>query len=546
MKKSSFIEGAMITTIGIVICKIIGLVYVIPFYNIIGSQGGALYGYAYSIYAIFLSLSSSGIPVAMSRVVSEYNALEYYHTKEKTFKIGSLIIISLGLFFFVMLMLFAEPIAKLILGNLEGGNTIEGVSYVIRIVSTALLIVPLLSVTKGYLQGHKIMMPSSIANIIDQVVRVIVIVGGSFLAIKKFNLPLETGVGIAVFGATIGALAAYLYLFIKIRKNRHKLNTNEKITRAEMKITTKDIVKKVIFYALPFVIIDLAQSAFSMVDTFTVVNTMVKLGAGNIAETTIGVITTWATKLNMIVISISLGIIISLIPNIASSYVKKDYNDVSKKINQAIQVLFFAVIPMTVGLSFIARPIWIIFYGYNELSITIFRLFVFQSLTFSFYTILIDIFQTMNDTKIALGTLIGGFLGKALLNIPMMYLCKAIGIGVYYGPIITTLLTHSIAIIFLIVKLKNKYHIKYQSTVYNAIKIVLCTAIMLVTLLILNTFFKMDSSTRFGAIIESIIYSIVGALVYFVCAYKSGLIHNIFGNNFIGFIKENSFCKKAK
>lgn len=545
MKKSSFIEGAMITTIGIVICKIIGLIYVIPFYGIIGSQGGALYGYAYSIYSIFLSLSSSGIPVAMSRVVSEYNALEYYHTKEKTFKIGSMIIIGLGLLFFVILMLFSEPIAKLILGDLEGGNTIEGVSLVIRIVSTALLIVPLLSVTKGYLQGHKIMLPSSIANIIDQVVRVMVIVGGSFMALKVFDLSLEMGVGIAVFGATIGAIAAYFYLFVKIRKNRNKLNTNEAITRAEAKITTKDIVKKIIFYALPFVIIDLAQSAFSMVDTFTVVNTMVKLGFSSIAETTIGVITTWATKLNMIIISISLGIIISLIPNIASGYVKKDYDDVSKKINQAIQVLFLTVIPMTVGLSLIARPIWVIFYGYDELSITIFRLFVFQALTFSFYTILIDIFQTMNDTKIALGTLIGSFLGKVLLNIPMMYLCKAIGIGVYYGPIITTLLTHSIAITFLIIKLKTKYHINYQSTIYNAIKIILCTTIMIVTLLILNTFFKMDALTRFGAVIETIIYSIIGGLIYFGCAFKSGLIHNIFGNNVIGFIKEKfNFIKR--
>ena len=92
MKRNSFIEGAMITTIGIVICKIIGLIYVIPFYGIIGSQGGALYGYAYSIYAIFLNLSSSGIPVAISRVVSEYNTLKYYYTKEEHTKLGPILL----------------------------------------------------------------------------------------------------------------------------------------------------------------------------------------------------------------------------------------------------------------------------------------------------------------------------------------------------------------------------------------------------------------------------------------------------------------------
>lgn len=75
--------------------------------NIIGEQGGALYGYAYSIYAIFLSLSSSGIPVAMSKVISEFNSLGYYNTKERAYKIGNTIIIGLGLLSFVILMIFA-------------------------------------------------------------------------------------------------------------------------------------------------------------------------------------------------------------------------------------------------------------------------------------------------------------------------------------------------------------------------------------------------------------------------------------------------------
>ena len=111
MKKSNFLNGAIVSTLGIVVCKIIGLIYVIPFYAMIGATGGALYSYAYSIYAIFLSLSTSGIPVAMSKLVSEYNALEQYHTKEKAFKIGSIIIFSFAFIAFIALMLFAPEIA---------------------------------------------------------------------------------------------------------------------------------------------------------------------------------------------------------------------------------------------------------------------------------------------------------------------------------------------------------------------------------------------------------------------------------------------------
>ena len=81
LKKNTFIQGAFIATLGIVISKILGIIYVIPFYAVIGDQGGALYGYAYNIYSIFLGISQAGLPLAMSKIISEYNALGYYETK---------------------------------------------------------------------------------------------------------------------------------------------------------------------------------------------------------------------------------------------------------------------------------------------------------------------------------------------------------------------------------------------------------------------------------------------------------------------------------
>ncbi len=72
MKKSTFVKGAFITTLGIIISKILGIIYVIPFHSIIGDEGGALYGYAYTIYTLFISLASAGIPLAISKLVSEY------------------------------------------------------------------------------------------------------------------------------------------------------------------------------------------------------------------------------------------------------------------------------------------------------------------------------------------------------------------------------------------------------------------------------------------------------------------------------------------
>ena len=232
MKRSGFLAGAAISVIGIVICKVIGLVYVIPFYAIIGTQGGALYSYAYSIYNVFLNLATSGIPVAMSKVVSEYNEMKYYNTKERVFKIGLKVISFLCIISFLILFIFAPNLADMIIGGVEGGNTVEDVTMVIRVISTAVLVVPFLSVSKGYLQGHKIMKVSSVSDILEQLARVTVILAGSFLTLKVFHLSLNTAVGVAVFGATVGALVAYFYVFLKIKKAKD-LNKNESATTAE-------------------------------------------------------------------------------------------------------------------------------------------------------------------------------------------------------------------------------------------------------------------------------------------------------------------------
>jgi len=212
MKKNSFIGGAFIATLGIIIVKVIGLLYVIPFNAIIGEQGGALYGYGYNIYNLFLSISSAGFPFAISKLTSEYSALGLKKAVKDTYKIATRLILVISLIIFVLLFIFAPQIGKLIIGDVTGGNTYEDIGFVIRMVSFAILVVPFLSVTKGFLQGHKFITPTSISQIIEQIVRVVVILLGSFIALKVFNSDLKTAVGIAVSGAFFGGIAAYLYL----------------------------------------------------------------------------------------------------------------------------------------------------------------------------------------------------------------------------------------------------------------------------------------------------------------------------------------------
>ena len=272
----------------------------------------------------------------------------------------------------------------------------------------------------------------------------------------------------------------------------------------------------------------------------TVVRTLNDLGmSASYAETTLGVITTWGTKLNMIVISISLGIVVSLIPNIASSYVKKDMSDVNKKVNQSLQSLLLITLPMVIGISFLAQPIWNVFYGYDVLSINIFRAFIFQALAFSFFTVLINLMQTLNNTKVTFIALLTSFIGKVILNIPFMHMCKYIGIPLYLGPIMVTLITQGMAIIYIVYILKKHYQIKFKETLKAFSKIVLGTLVMLLVLILLERFISINITNRFMSVLYIGIYMIIGILVYGIIMIKTKILEQVLGNNFI-----NNILKK--
>lgn len=545
MKKTGFLAGAAISTIGIVLCKIIGLIYVIPFYALIGTQGGALYSYAYSIYNIFLNLATSGIPVAMSKVVSEYNELKYYYTKERTFKIGLKIISILCVISFLILFIFAPFLADRIIGNVKGGNTVSDVTMVIRVIATAVLVVPHLSVSKGYLQGHKIMQISSIADVLEQVVRVSVILIGSFLALKVFHFPLRVAVGVSVFAATIGAFVSYLYVRKKINSSK-SLNKTARRLPSEQKITDRAISRKIIFVAMPFVVISLLETLFSNVDVFTVVKGLTGLGyTTKISENVVSVISTWGSKLNMIVMAVSTGIITSLIPTIASSYVAKNMKEVNNRVNQALQILCLVIIPLSVGMSFMSKAVWTVFYGYNELNSSIFSLLILSQVPLAICSILVNTNQAMTNTKATVTALVGSLILKFSLNVPFMNLFYKLGFEAYYATICLNILIDALETIYLMYKVREKTNISFKNSFISLIKIVLCTLIMVLGLSILNLVIPNYSHSRFLSIIYIIIYGVVGALLYFVMAYKSNTINKIIGNDNV--IKLFSkFSKKRK
>jgi len=542
MRKSSFVEGTIIATVAIVFTKIIGMLYVIPFYAMVGVQGSALYAYAYTIYAIFLDISSAGLPIAMSKIINEYNTLGKMDAKVRAYKIGRNIMGFLAVLIFVILFCFAGDIAKLLLGDLSGGNTVEDVSLAIRAISFAILVVPFLSITKGYLQGHKIINVPSISQVLEQIVRVAIILVGSYLVIYVFKGSATLAVSISVSGAFFGALFAYLYVRYNIHKNK-EISINNKYKKDD--VTNKEIVKKIFSYAIPFIIINIVSSCYNFTDMTLILRTMnyLKLSATD-TEFVTSAITTYAPKINMIIASVAMGMSTSLIPTIVESYTLGNWKDVNDKYNLAIQILLFISLPMTIGISLLGSAIWTIFYGYNQMGTYILCLNVFTGLFINLYMASSSTLQGLNKFKTVYLVTISGFLTNAILDVPLMLLYSKIGIPPYLGAISASIIGYVLSVMIAMLSLKKDCGMKYTKVWKTLAKLLVPLVLMIVTVLLVNIILPVNYDSRLSCILYVAIEAIAGAIVYLTVSYKMGIITELFGKSIIKkLVKKITFGK---
>lgn len=526
MKKNSFIGGAFIATFAIIIVKVIGLLYVIPFNAIIGEQGGALYGYGYNIYNLFLSISSAGFPFAISKLTSEYSALGLKKAVNDTYKIATRIILVISLIIFVVLFIFAPQIGKLIIGDVTGGNTYEDIGFVIRMVSFALLVVPFLSVTKGFLQGHKFITPTSISQIIEQIVRVAVILIGSYIALNVFNSDMKTAVGIAVSGAFFGGLAAYI--FLKIKLNKSKLLKNK--VDEETTISKREIGKKILTYSIPFIVISLVYNLYNTVDMILLSRTMndILKFQVNITESVVSVFTTWGVKLNSIILAITTGLTTSLIPNIVSSYTKGNMNDVNNKFNKAMQCILLIIVPITLFLSLLVRPVWTLFYGPSTFGPIVYKMFVFAALFGGFYSIVVNTLQGLNKYKLVITTVLIGLLINTLLDVPCMLLMHNFGYDVSHGAVVAAMLGYTTSIIISLVVLNKKYGFKFDDTAKKLPGYIISWTALIVSITLLKLVVPTNLDGRLIQIPTLALFGFVSFGIYGLINYFNGNLTAIF------------------
>lgn len=222
MSSSKLLRGTFILTLGTIISKALGLFYVIPFNMIVGTQGTVLYQYSYVVYSIVISIATAGIPLAISKFISKYNAMGEYALGRRLFKSGLLVMTCTGFIAFLAVYLTAPYLAEIIITDDDLHSTVAEVTTVVRAVSFALIIVPLMSLIRGFFQGHESMGPSAISQVVEQIVRIVFLLGGAAIVIYMLKGSILTAVSIATFAAFIGAIGGACRPFMVFPKKKSK------------------------------------------------------------------------------------------------------------------------------------------------------------------------------------------------------------------------------------------------------------------------------------------------------------------------------------
>lgn len=527
LKKNEFIEGAFIATLAIILSKILGVLYVVPFYSIIGENGGSLYGYAYNIYNFFLIISSAGIPLAISKITSEYNTLKLHKQKTFMFKYAKKVLFIFSIICFLICFLGSGFIADMIVGDLSGGNSVSDVSLVIKSVSFAILVVPILSISRGYLQGHQYITAPSIGQVIEQFVRVLIIVVGSYVALTFFGATVAQAVSIAVFGACAGAIISYLYLLYKMRKVKDKIFVDDyEVTKTEK----KDILKKLIGYCIPFIIINVANSIYNSIDMILVIRGLNNIGYPAVdVETISSVFTTWGSKLVSIVTAVATGLVISLIPSIVAAYTKKDTDEVNNQFNKTLQVLLYVILPLSIFLSIFAEQVWTVFYGESFYGPLIFKYTILLAVFDSAYIMICSALQGLNKTKLIYTSCGLGLITKTILDLPMIYLFNKLGLYPFHGAILASAIGYGLSVGIPLVALAKKYNFSYKKTFKSLPKLLLTISILVVICLCIRPLIS-DVTSRFGLLVILGCIGLGCLILYYIM--NKDLLNDLIGKRF--------------
>ncbi|MCA1054065.1 polysaccharide biosynthesis protein [Rossellomorea aquimaris] len=513
---NSFIRGTFFLTAATLISKVLGFIYIIPFTALVGTKGYILYKYAYSPYTILLSISTIGLPLAVSKVVSKYNELGNYRLGLTLLRYGMYLMIGSGILSFLALYSFAPLLAGFVIDpNDPTGNSREDVQFVIRLVSFALLIIPAMSIFRGYFQGSQSMGPSAMSTVVEQVVRILFILVGVYVAIHILHSTLRDAVGLAVFAAFVGGIAGFAVLLIVFYKRRNLIRQQRDRSPNNEDLHVRSMFKELIGYAIPFVLAGLAIPIYQNIDTFTINRTFQSIGYRLADAENVNSVIGLAQILVMVPVSLATAFGMSLIPGITSAYTSGRMKDVHTKITQTIILLMFFTLPAALGLCVLGKQVYTVVFGLGNspaLGGKILQWYSLAAVVFALFTVTAAILQGINRQRKLIVGLTLGVLLKIVLNV---------GLAPYFeeiGPILATYAGFTVSILFNVMVIKKAIQYKLRQLFKPLSEIVLLAALMTVVVWIVSSLsgnWLPDSLSMYSRSLVITIQSVfTGAVLY--------------------------------
>lgn len=470
----TLVEGSTWMSLGSVVSKLLGALYIIPWMAWMGNQetanaANALFHIGYDPYGLFLALATAGIPSAISQQISYYNAIKEYEISKSIYKRAIQLMAVTGIIAGGLMFIFAPNLSA----QSPNASISQGV-VVIRSLVPALFVIPMMSVTRGFLQGHNTMAPSAVSQIIEQFTRIIFMLGSVYIIRQVMGGSVLTAVSLSTFAAFVGALFSFLYLLVQLRKKDTALNRSPEESMGRISISTNQLIKDIIQTAMPFIIISVGISLAQLMDQFTYAPIMENssgLSAMDI-QITYGVSHANANKLIMILISFGASIATASIPLLSQLTAEKDYGSLKKQISNIIQLLMLIILPAVGGMAVLAGPLYTLFYNYSEFGTTVTQVSTLVALVWALFTVLSNVLKAINVVRPILVTLLAGLLLKLALQYPFV---SQFGV---YGMLITTIISFALIALIYLILIQKHTHLDLNLLVKRTLLIILATAVM--------------------------------------------------------------------
>ena len=342
-KRQNFIGGAAVLASAVAVTKVLGALYKIPLGNLLDSEGMAHFYVAYNIYNLLLLLSTAGLPLALSRLVSEAGALGRENEKRRIFHVALGMFAVLGFVGGGAMLLYPEALANLLHDSLA--------APAIRALAPSVLCVSLLSAIRGYTQGQGDMKPTAVSQIIESACKLVV---GLTLAwwLLGGGAPSHIAAAGAIAGVTVGSVLALLVLSVQL------LFWGPRKRGTDVPLRRRVIARELMRIGVPITIGAAGMSAITLLDQTLIMSTLQgTLGYSERVASTLYGEYTFGMTLFSLPASFIYPVTVSLIPAIGSALARRDERAACRHTESAFRLTALLSMPAGVGLAVLARPI---------------------------------------------------------------------------------------------------------------------------------------------------------------------------------------------